>query len=277
MMKLENPIEHSLSDNNILNPNYWDQRRKSYITRKIDPKNYNLFGVPFVDRLKPYLKPDITKRVLEIGCVPCEYLCALAKEFKYQVYGIDFTTKIHLAADFLKANGIKNFKLFNEDFLSWRTDERFDIILSLGFIEHFIDYESVIEKHIELLADSGYLVLGLPNFRYGQFFMRCLIDKEHIRRHIMDCMNLKKIRSILEEKGMTVHELDYIGGTFNIGTIGFDKQIKRNIFQKVLLKITEGIAWRTESILKKGNINIPNRYFSPYIFSISQKKIFSSN
>ncbi len=270
-MKLESSIKDSLAENSMLDMNYWDQRRKSYTTRKIDPQNYNFFGVPFVERLKPYLKPDITKRALEIGCVPCEYLCVLAKEFKYQVHGIDFTSKMHLAADLLTANGIENFKLINEDFLTWKTNERFDIILSLGFIEHFIDYESVIEKHIELIADSGYLVLGFPNFRYGQFLLRCLVDMEHIRKHNLNCMNLKKIRSILEGKGMKIHELDYIGGPFNIGTIGFDKQIRRNILQKTLLEIIGWISWRIESILEKGNIDTTNRYFSPYIFSIAQK------
>ena len=70
---------------------------------------------------------------------------------------------------------------------------------------------------------------------------------------------------------MKIHELGYIGGTFNLGTIGFDKQIRRNTFQKTLLEIISGVAWRTEYILKKGNIDIPNRYFSPYIFSVAQK------
>lgn len=270
-MTSTNAVESRLAGSNILDSRYWDQRRKKYKIRTIDTKSYNFFGQPLVDRLRPYLKPDETKRVLEIGCVPCESLCVVAKEFQYQVYGIDFTSRIDIAEDFLAINGVRNYTLFSKDFMTWETADRFDLILSLGFIEHFKNYEFVIEKHIGLLADSGYLVLGFPNFRYGQFILRCLIDMEHVRRHNLDCMDLKKIRTIFDRHGMRIHELGYIGGTFNIGTIGFDKDARRNSVQKVVLDITRRMGWRMESFVKRRKIHIPNKYCSPYIFCITQK------
>ena len=48
--------------------------------------------------------------------------------------------------------------LFSENF--YKDMQLFDIVYSLGFVEHFDELNIVVKKHTELLKPGGILVLG---------------------------------------------------------------------------------------------------------------------
>ena len=41
----------------------------------------------------------------------------------------------------------------------------YDVVYSLGLIEHFVDRVSIVERHVRLARPGGLLILGVPNFR----------------------------------------------------------------------------------------------------------------
>lgn len=61
------------------------------------------------------------------------------------------------------------------DFFSWETDRRFNVVTSLGFIEHFKNPRECIRRHWNLMADGGYMDVGLPIFGPMQLGLRKFI------------------------------------------------------------------------------------------------------
>jgi len=56
--------------------------------------------------------------------------------------------------------------IYNRDIFGDLSDlPSFDIVFSMGFIEHFSDLDSIVGKHVELLKKHGILLLGVPNYR----------------------------------------------------------------------------------------------------------------
>lgn len=75
-----------------------------------------------------------------------------------------------------EAAGGPKLTLFNEDFLEWSTSERFDLVCSFGFIEHFNDWPAMIRRHAELVVEGRYLILTTPHFRNLQYALHRLFD-----------------------------------------------------------------------------------------------------
>jgi SAM-dependent methyltransferase len=137
----------------------WDSVWKYFKPRTI-PKSYYL-----MDLLRQFLPSDPHLSCLEIGCVPGNFLAALHRNFGYRVAGLDFSDEIGKTGLNLEHNGITEYELFQESFLEF-TGKRFDVVTSFGFLEHFNDVNPYLRKMGEILNPGGYLVLGIPNFRY---------------------------------------------------------------------------------------------------------------
>lgn len=78
------------------------------------------------------------KRILEIGCAKAKWLIYFAKEFSYEVYGIDYLEKgVEIAKRNLKIAGVKGTILCEDIFQTSLKEQSFDIVYSMGLIEHF--------------------------------------------------------------------------------------------------------------------------------------------
>lgn len=210
-----------------------------------------------------YLKPK-KGEVLEIGCVPGNFLVYLNKRFGYSPVGIDFDekTKEILSRTFLNA-GIKKFEIFQKDFNKWKTDRKFDLVCSFGFIEHFDNAGEIVRKHIDLMKRKGTLVIEIPNFSGIPGFFHKLIDKPNLEKHNTSIMNLDFFRKIAEENKMEIIYLGYYG-SFHFQW-GYGRRKTANIFQKGVYAILK--------IISKITVNFPMRNkLSNYIVFIAKRK-----
>ena len=112
-------------------------------------------SVPFKDIFSHYLRPAPGRRCLEIGCVPGRFLAYLAKTFQYYPEGIDYVAgTAETTSKTLRCQGINDYKIYQEDFLNWTAPYKYDLVCSLGFIEHFIeDYEAATGVKLPAAAD----------------------------------------------------------------------------------------------------------------------------
>ena len=87
--------------------------------------------------------------VLEIGGAPGRYLVYMSKNLNYKIHALDYSV-------IGCKKTLENFKLLGLEGNVYQKDlflddisslPRFDIVYSLGFIEHFANLETVIEKH----------------------------------------------------------------------------------------------------------------------------------
>jgi SAM-dependent methyltransferase len=96
--------------------------------------------------------PILGKSVLDVGCGPGHYSITLAQRGAHRVVGIDFADgMLQIAAEHARKAGVKSrceFKV--ADFLSFSSDEAFDYVILMGFMDYMADPRKVIEKALSL-------------------------------------------------------------------------------------------------------------------------------
>ena len=182
----------------------------------------------------------------EIGCFPGRYLAHFALN-KMQISGIDQTPGILNMEKWAHGNNYNSGIFYNEDLLSTVISEKYDLVCSFGFIEHFDDYEYIIKKHIELNKNDGTIIITTPNFKgWGQYLLHLLFDSENLKRHNIKAMNPNKWAKYLTEQGYHIEHKSYFGKFdfwFDSEVHGVRKKL-RNIFMKnILLRLKRRIKF----------------------------------
>ena len=247
--------------------------KEETLTSKKTWKSRETFGVVrfvwFADLFKKYLRKSNGEICLEIGCVPGKFLAYICKTFGYFAEGIDYLEDSEkITGTTLKNNGINYYKIYKADFMDWDPPERYDLVCSFGFIEHFTGSlnKKVIKKHIKLVKPGGKLIVEVPNFRYCQYFVYYILNRGLSRIHNKETMNLTYYKNIARDNNLKILYLGYWGGPFEF--LGeFVKYSNLNLLQKLFYIIL--IIIKKTKILK----NTRNCFLSPFIVFIAEKRI----
>ncbi len=154
--------------------------------------------------LKPFLEAAGGGDAIEIGCVPGNWLVYLAKEYGYRVHGIDYSEHLGYVRENLIRNGINPVSLVQGDFFSYAPHERFDLVFSSGFVEHFDDYNGVVARHVGLAKIGGLIVIMVPNLRWIHWVLSRTFAPDILRVHRLELMKRGPLRRALEFAGSTV-------------------------------------------------------------------------
>lgn len=247
-----------MKNNNYTDKNFWDKYFEKHET------NPAIVGSSlFSDIFNKYLIPNQAKSILEIGCANSNFLCYLAKKFGYKAYGIDYSDAITKTSELFKFNDLPEPTLYKEDIFAWKSDKTFDLVCSFGFIEHFDNINPVIQKHAELIAPGGKLIITLPHFAHAQYLLHWLIDRDNLKKHNTKIMNLDSIKKAVIKSGLKIEYLSYYK------TFGFWTENNN------MTKLEKLVNW---SILKSGKVitkifgyDKPNFLFSPHLICIATK------
>ena len=108
-----------------------------------------------LDRISRYTSG---MRLFEVGIGACECLLA-AQEIGFEAYGIDVIDKhVSMARERFGLNADTS------DFLEFRSDEKYDIIIMGDVLEHVSDPVAAMQKANDLLCDDGAIWVSTPNF-----------------------------------------------------------------------------------------------------------------
>jgi SAM-dependent methyltransferase len=157
------------------------------------------------------------KKALEIGCAPGKWIIFLEKERGYLMDGCEYlhsaviTTEKNLAM-----NGLSHSRVYEGDFLTCDFGEqKYDLIISLGFIEHFNDPDIVIRKMMGILKPGGFLLIGIPKLTGLNYFFAQQVDKtiknRLLPRHNLDIMNSRFFIRISDVFVLTPIKISCIG------------------------------------------------------------------
>ena len=100
------------------------------------------------------------KKVLDMGCGTGEMAYLIAKKKALSVHGVDFSSEAILAAK-------SKYQLSNLEYRVGDLKEikgRYDVIVSMGTLEHTDDPFQILKSQKKLLTESGELVLTCPNW-----------------------------------------------------------------------------------------------------------------
>lgn len=198
-------------------------RLKSWL-RSLTPPSAIAFHV-FWDVLLPrYIQKPPGATVVEIGCAPGRNLLEFYRRFGYSPFGIEYTssgvetTRELFSLHHFNPDAIIHADLFDEDRLrDYRG--RFDIVFSGGLIEHFEEPRLAVQRHVDLLAPSGILLVSIPNLQGLNWLLCKLSCPSLLAIHNLSIMNTTKWSTIFDGMGLTQLYSGYYG-VVDLGLLG---------------------------------------------------------
>ena len=103
-------------------------------------------------------EPVQGRSVLDVGCGPGHYSITLAQRGASRVMGIDFADgMLKIAAEHAKKVGVGERCTFKvADFYTYPTDEVFDYVIVMGFMDYMPDAEKVVAKVLSLTRHRAF-------------------------------------------------------------------------------------------------------------------------
>jgi 2-polyprenyl-3-methyl-5-hydroxy-6-metoxy-1,4-benzoquinol methylase len=234
---------------------YWDR------VSKVDDPHIAPQGETIRRWIEKFCPSTPSGTCLEIGCYPGRFLAVLG-EMGYELYGVDFAERVESLSVWMKSRNYRVGGFWHEDFFEFRPDKKFDVVLSLGFIEHYVNWQAVLDRHMDLVAAQCLLVLSAPNFlgRLQNWFHRTL-DAESYDRHHVPAMNVEEWARRVEKNGFKVIYKGYFGPC----DFWVEEQ-QRSFAQKVCLELLTMARPLFRRLLPEDN-----KLYSPYGGLVAQR------
>jgi SAM-dependent methyltransferase len=196
---------------NLAEMAFWEDEYLSRVELPSRPNPAFAFERCLARDLSRYAAVEPGASVLEVGCSPATWLVFYAERFGARVEGIEYSGKgAELARTNLRLSGVEGTIRHADFFATERAP--FDLVLSLGFIEHFDDLDHAFARHLEFLAPGGRLALGVPNYRGLNGILQRWADPAHLRLHNLEAMQPSLYRGFAGRHGLHVEHAGYLGG-----------------------------------------------------------------
>lgn len=192
----------------------WDKHAQNSIKRKYASKSTQCYFERWLSDSEPC-------KILDAGCGFGNFV-NYALRVGHEVVGIDFST---LAVNIAKQN-LENNKgsILSADVrvLPFK-DEKFDMILSDGVIEHFKESELAIEESWRVLRKRGILLIHVPH-RHSIFVVAKVLQQISglWKLGYEKSFTIKKFENLLEQVGFKIlerHRAEIASGRTGIGKI----------------------------------------------------------
>jgi hypothetical protein len=237
--------------------NYWETQPG---TDQAIPAKTMLYE-HFANTLKKH--PHI-KTAIELGGFPGTYSVYLKKYHGLDTALLDFVIHPQVFEKFLSANGVakESIKTFEADLFDNQITDTFDLVYSIGLIEHFLNTESILKTHLQFISSNGILFVMVPNFNGLNGWLQKKVDREFYDKHYLDCMHPERLIEHAKKLGLVEIESGYIGG-FSLWLEDADKK-------PFWLKAAVKPFWLVGKIISK-LIPVQSRLFSPYTYLLAKK------
>lgn len=214
-------------------------------------------------------------RAIEVGCAPGKHILRLAQDMGYQPFGVEYSPVG--AATTRRAFSDRRFDpaaVIEADFFSASFQEehngRYDVALSLGFVEHFDDPAPVVQAHVDLLKPGGFLVCSIPNLRSFAYPFLSFFGREILDAHNLDIMRLDAYRALFSSTPLDMRFCGYVGVFQLFGVALRRERSLRGMLARGLDR-TGDLMNHLLFLLLRGSS--PETCWSPHIVYIGRKRI----
>ena len=257
----------------LIDQKQWDEGWKSTTVQNWQPLDSS--PTPGQQAWAAYLLAHVSDgaKVLEIGCGNSHALPFLARVKKAEVWGIDFAPNGLESAQYgLDREGVSG-KLVLGDALARNDlpDAYFDIVLSMGVIEHFPPptNSAALSQFGRYLQPNGRMITEIPNMVGFVGMVTRSLDRDLYDQHIrLDKDDLDRIHLAA---GLEVVDCArYIGG-FDIYTLNHDR-LKMRLPKPIywpLLKSAAGV----QRIYRRLFVGHDSQALSPYTVGTYRKPL----
>lgn len=244
-------------DNKLSEIDHWSERWEGQtIPEKDVAFDLNYIGFKEAHQiLTSILEKDSSKTVLEIGSFPGSYMWYFNHVFGYQPYGVEYVEWCCEASrHYMKAKNI-DATIYHADFFEFsdsdKIKEKYDVVSSFGFVEHFDDTADVVLRHARLTKKEGHVVIMIPNHSgfYGRL-LKWISPEKHKIHNLMDYERL--VQPVLDDDRLDLVYGGYIGhlGLWNVSL--YSSLEKKS---PLLRKIVRAPMWCLEQL---AHYSVPN-------------------
>jgi SAM-dependent methyltransferase len=224
--------------------------------------------------LYPRHMPHPGSAVVEIGSAPGEHLARLSETFGLVPYGIEYSdsgvevNRAVFAARGLDAANVIPMDFFSEECLL-RYRETFDVVVSRGFIEHFVDPALVVDRHLDLLKPGGLLIVTIPNLRGINHSLTHFFHRELIPMHNLKIMSKPAFLQLFDTARVRPLTCGYIG-TFSFYLFNVKEGSRLAPLLRACMKLQTVLNVLFRLFL--GSRGAENRFTSPQLFFAGIKR-----
>ena len=242
-------MEQNLTDRGFWK-SFWESRKNLIFYIKPD----YVFG----DILAGLIKKKGIRNAIELGGFPGYYSVYLKKYQNLSTTLFDYYIHEGLIKELLAKNGLKDgdIKIIESDLFNYTPEEKYDMVLSFGLIEHFSDTTSIIKTHLQFLKPGGTLFITLPNFTGVNGWVQENFDKENYDKHYIDCMNPAFLAETCTKLGLKNVQSYYHGR--------FSTWLENRKSKPAIAKAVVKTIWFAGKIATK-LIPVESKLLSPYI------------
>jgi 2-polyprenyl-3-methyl-5-hydroxy-6-metoxy-1,4-benzoquinol methylase len=242
--------------------NYWENYYKN---NHADKKHIVNTCSQYDSYWDEFIKEDSqSKSIIEIGGYPGRYLAYLADKYKLEPTCLDYNSDTTQIERTFAVMNVGTYHLLDKDFTEYQTEVQYDYVISLGFVEHFDDFNAILDKHTAYLKPGGKMLIMIPNKRYLRRFYGYLLDYKNLKAHNLKCMSLKTFQDFGQRNNLKVSCLEYNGG------FQFSVHQKLNFLQKLIFKATRIIfKFGLNPYIEKH----PSKYLSASIIGVFEKPV----
>lgn len=248
--------------NNLTEKEFWNY---SWKCLKLPARFFNDYSHDILSKkIDKHVEHDY-KNFLEIGGCPGRWSEHFFSRFGMICDSMDYDVEnVSLTKRNYRMLGIKGNCFVGDVTNNTETSANlYDVVLSDGLLEHFVDSSKVFKNHLKYLKKEGLLIIGVPNIKKSWFYnYLAKFDKVGYvgYRHV----DKNELLKYAQDNELEIFFCGYIG-VFNLGLINF------NIFNVFLCKLFVAIHILFSFVIKTLKIRKESSIFSPYIFLIAKK------
>ncbi|MFD2542035.1 class I SAM-dependent methyltransferase [Lacinutrix gracilariae] len=247
--------------NKLTTQKYWETYYSKNHANKKHIVNVCSYYDPFWDQL--ISQNSKGKSIIEIGGFPGRYLAYLSSKFGLVPTCLDFNSDESQIKNSFEIMEVDRFNILQEDFTKYQPKQQYDYVISNGFIEHFDDFNTILDLHTQYLKPGGSMLVMIPNKRYLRKIYGYLCDYNNLKAHNLKSMKLSVFKKYAKRNDLKIKTHQYYGG------FPFSVHQKQNAFQKVISKTTRLVFKKINPYLMKN----PSKYLSASIIAIFEKPI----
>ena len=182
--------------------------------------------------------------LLEVGCGSSKWMPYFARTFGYKVTGIDYSRiGCSQASELLRRAGVTGDVLYR-DALAENHDllERFDIVISLGLVEHFADTSEITASLARFVRPGGLLISASPNLSGIVGWAQLIFNRPVYDGHLP--FTLQHPEEAHRRSGLVVQRAAYLGGLdfHQVNLLGTRGRVKW-LASRLLMRLSR-IGWK---------------------------------
>jgi 2-polyprenyl-3-methyl-5-hydroxy-6-metoxy-1,4-benzoquinol methylase len=261
---------------------YWDASwSQGACPQAIDPRrsgagNYTnrRFHGFFCDMFGKIQRTDRPLRLLEVGCANSAWLPYFAREFGFDISGLDYS-EIGCTQEraILRSAGVTGDVVCADLFAPpSQIKESFDVVVTFGVVEHFGDTARVVQALSYFLKPGGFLYTMIPNLSGAIGTVQKTLNRAVYDIHVP--LDRESLGLAHVSAGLEVKECEYFistdFGVCNLNGIRIHSPVW--MIKKVALALLTRLSmcvWWCERIT--GGYWPARRTFSPYINCLAQR------